>query len=207
MSHTVLSVLWLIAAPSSAQWSPVLLSHQCSRHPRVFWSPWVCLLRPPFLHSCRRYYVLRDFCFQYPPLNTHERTKPTALSQALGATYFPIRTIITVHQYKFRLCCSWLCPALCSPVDCSLPGPSVHGILQARIPEQLAISSSRGSSRHKDQICISCICWIGRRVLPLCHMGSPNINLDDYLLPSVSHIESNLPLSVETIAVLFIIVT
>ena len=36
-----------------------------------------------------------------------------------------------------------LCPTLCDPVDCSLPGSSVHGILQARILEWVAISFSR----------------------------------------------------------------
>ena len=35
---------------------------------------------------------------------------------------------------------------LCDPVDCSLPGSTVHGILQARILEWVAISFSRGSS-------------------------------------------------------------
>ena len=39
-----------------------------------------------------------------------------------------------------------LCPALCDPMDCSLPGSSVHGILQARILEWIAIPFSRGSS-------------------------------------------------------------
>ena len=39
-----------------------------------------------------------------------------------------------------------LCPTLCNPLDCSLPGSSVHGILQARILEWVAISFSRGSS-------------------------------------------------------------
>ena len=34
------------------------------------------------------------------------------------------------------------CPTLCNPMDCSLPGSSVHGILQARILERLAISFS-----------------------------------------------------------------
>ena len=34
----------------------------------------------------------------------------------------------------------------CDPVDCSLPGFSVHGILQARMVQWVAISSSRGSS-------------------------------------------------------------
>ena len=42
------------------------------------------------------------------------------------------------------------CPTLCDPVDCSPPGSSVHGILQARILEWIAISSSRGSSPPRD---------------------------------------------------------
>ena len=43
-----------------------------------------------------------------------------------------------------------LCPTLCDPMDCSLPVSSVHGILQARIPEWIAISFSRGSSQPRD---------------------------------------------------------
>ena len=35
------------------------------------------------------------------------------------------------------------CPTLCDPMDCSLPGPSVHGIFQVRILEWVAISSPR----------------------------------------------------------------
>ena len=38
------------------------------------------------------------------------------------------------------------CPTLCDPMDCSLPGFSVHGIFQARALEWIAISFSRGSS-------------------------------------------------------------
>ena len=38
------------------------------------------------------------------------------------------------------------CLTLCDPMDCSLPGSSVHGILQVRILEWVAISFSRGSS-------------------------------------------------------------
>ena len=37
------------------------------------------------------------------------------------------------------------CPTLCHPLDCSPPGSSVHGILQARILELVAISFPRGS--------------------------------------------------------------
>ena len=43
------------------------------------------------------------------------------------------------------------CPTLCDPVDCSPPGSSVHGILQARILEWVAISFSRGSSQPRDR--------------------------------------------------------
>ena len=38
------------------------------------------------------------------------------------------------------------CSTLCNPMDCSLPGSSVHGILQARIMEWVVMLSSRGSS-------------------------------------------------------------
>ena len=44
------------------------------------------------------------------------------------------------------------CLTLCDPMGCSPPGSSVHGILQARILEWVAISFSRGSSRPRDQI-------------------------------------------------------
>ena len=38
------------------------------------------------------------------------------------------------------------CPTLCNPLDCSPPGSSVHGILQARILEWVSMPFSRGSS-------------------------------------------------------------
>ena len=49
----------------------------------------------------------------------------------------------------------------CSPVDCSPPGPSVHGISQATMLEWGAISFSRGSSPPRDRTLVSCIYrWI-----------------------------------------------
>ena len=42
------------------------------------------------------------------------------------------------------------CPTLCDPMNCSLPGSSVHGILQARILEWVAMPSFRGSSQSRD---------------------------------------------------------
>ena len=49
------------------------------------------------------------------------------------------------------------CPTLCSPVKYSLQGSSVHGILQARILEWVAIPFSRGSSRNRDRTQVSCL--------------------------------------------------
>ena len=65
--------------------------------------------------------------------------------------------------------CAQLCLPFCSPLDCNLPGSSVHGIFQTRLQEWVAISSSEGSSQLRDQTCISYVSCIGRR--PLCHLG------------------------------------
>ena len=49
-----------------------------------------------------------------------------------------------------------LCLTLWDPRDCSMPGSSVHGVLQARILEWVAISFPRRSSRPRDQTRVSC---------------------------------------------------
>ena len=46
--------------------------------------------------------------------------------------------------------CAQLSPTWCDPMDCSLPGSSIHRILQVRILEWIAISFSRGSSWPRD---------------------------------------------------------
>ena len=64
-----------------------------------------------------------------------------------------------------------LCQTLCDPMDCSLPGSSLHGILQARVLEWVAISFSTGSSQPRVQTQVSCIpgrrfnLWATRRSL------------------------------------------
>ena len=64
----------------------------------------------------------------------------------------------------FLCVCAQLCPILCDLVDCSLPGTSVRRVVQARILERVAIYYSRGSSRPRDQTCVSLIPCIGRRI-------------------------------------------
>ena len=61
--------------------------------------------------------------------------------------------------------------SLCSPVDCSRPGTSVHGILHTRVLECLVISFPRGPSWPRNWTHVSCISCIGRRMLlHWCHL-------------------------------------
>ena len=55
--------------------------------------------------------------------------------------------IITIHKWSEV---AQSCPTPCNPMDCSLPGSSVHGIFQARILEWVAISFSRRSFQPRD---------------------------------------------------------
>ena len=82
------------------------------------------------------------------------------------------------HPYFTFACVLSLqsCPTLCDSMDCSPPGSSVHGILQARILEWVARPSSRGSSQPRDQIRVSHVSCISRWVLYYQHhLGSPLI--------------------------------
>ena len=82
----------------------------------------------------------------------------------------PMYTYVLVAQF---------CPTLCDPMDCSPPSSSVHGILQARRVEWVAMPSSRGSSRPRDQTHIFCVCCLGRWILyHLCHLGNPLLLID-----------------------------
>ena len=70
-------------------------------------------------------------------------------------TLFVQATIISWLDYYWVGEVAQSCLTLCDPVDCSPPGSSIHGILQARILEWVAISSSRGSSWPRDQTQVS----------------------------------------------------
>ena len=59
------------------------------------------------------------------------------------------------------------CPTPCGPMNGSLLGSSVHGILQARILEWVAMPTSRGPSQPRDQTHVSYVFCIGRQVLYL----------------------------------------
>ena len=67
--------------------------------------------------------------------------------------FLPVRLV----GNEVKVLVAQLCQTLCDPMDCSPPGSSVHGILQARILEWVIIPFSKGSSRPRDQTQVSCI--------------------------------------------------
>ena len=85
----------------------------------------------------------------------------STLLQARNCVFFYLLFLEQSMMYDSCICpVTQSCPTVCNPMDCRLPGSSVHGILQARILEWVAISFSRGSSQPRDITCISCL--VGR---------------------------------------------
>ena len=72
-------------------------------------------------------------------------------------------------------------PILCNSMDCSPPGSSVHGILQARILEWVAMPSSRGSSPTQG-LNLSLLCFLHWQLgsLPLVSSGRPTKTILQY---------------------------
>ena len=96
----------------------------------------------------------------------------TWLSNFHFLSFFLLWQYCSIVYLSMMLCLvTKSCPTLCDPRDCSLPGHSVHGILQARILEWAAMPSSRGSSQSMDRTQVSCITgklftgWTSRETL------------------------------------------
>ena len=79
----------------------------------------------------------------YSPQGCKRVGHDLAAKQQHYIIYYIIK-YVQVHAKSFKSC-----PTLCDLVDCSPPGSSVHGILQARILAWIAISFSRGSSQPR----------------------------------------------------------
>ena len=80
-------------------------------------------------------------------------------------TFWIKQTIEAVWRLYMSAQLLKLCLTLCDPMDCSLPGSSVHGIIQARILERFAMPFSWGSSHPRQQTSITFISCVGRWVL------------------------------------------
>ena len=95
---------------------------------------------------------------------TNRNAQHSNFSTSSPAAAFPFcswDSCVCVHAKSLHLC-----PTLCHPMDCSLPGVSFHGIIQARILEWVARTSSRESSPPRDQTHVSYVSCIGMWVLP-----------------------------------------
>ena len=71
----------------------------------------------------------------------------TGILSLLFNSVFPPSRLLSESEVLVAQACS----TLCDPRYCSPPGSSVHGILQGRIPEAVAIAFPKGSSQSKDQ--------------------------------------------------------
>ena len=99
-------------------------------------------------------------------------------NMCLPATNSPHSQFIFLYQIIYES--EWvkvaqLCQTLWNPMECSFPGPSVHGILQARILEWVAIPFSRGSSPPKDRL------------------GAPALQADSLLYEPLLHVAQLYP--------------
>ena len=70
-----------------------------------------------------------------------------------------------IHYSKLCYLVAKLCLTLCNPMDCSLPGSSDLGILQAKLLEWVAIPFSKGCSQPRNQTWIFCVFCTGKRIL------------------------------------------
>ena len=82
---------------------------------------------------------------------------PHALWMLITFTKYLHSNTYIVGKKKVKVFIAQLCPTLCSPRDCSPPGSSVRGNLQARILEWVAMPFSRESSLPRDWTLVSCI--------------------------------------------------
>ena len=103
----------------------------------------------------------------YNTKNEHNKTSNPRDFELPKCIFLPqpdwFRTVAL--EGKVKVLVAQLCLTLCNPMDCSPTGSSVHEILQARILEWVAISSSRGSSWPRIWTIISCISYIHWDVL------------------------------------------
>ena len=119
-----------------------LLKHSSKTHfpKELSWLGNTCLLL-----LTAQYFVLHCLMLQLPAnlLNPF---------QWVWQTHGPHPTRARARMLKLLQSCA----TLCDPMDCNPLGSSVHGILQARILEWVAMPSSRASSRPRDRTCVSC---------------------------------------------------
>ena len=127
----------------------------------------------------------------------HFTSRFISILPASGIRSLCVSLCACVSLYGFECVCVWArawakslqsYPTFCNPMDSSLPGSSVHGILQARILEWVAMPFFRGSFPLKNWTRISYISYIGRQSLSL---FNTNTTLEMYWMEYYSALKKN----------------
>ena len=139
---------WYMSSPLSASWPRFL---GCEWRTGSLWQSW-----DGVVSSVRQPFVLKLVSEPQTLCHLSETGAAWKSDCHLFKGSMVTHTCVCVCVYVCVLVAQ-LCPTLCDPMNCSLPGPSVHGILQPRIPEWVAIPFSRGSSQPRDWIWVCCL--------------------------------------------------
>ena len=110
-------------------------------------------------------------CAKCPRRQDHRTKWEMGEVEVCGAVFGPSKLPPNFYTVSCVRVCSEA--SVCDPMDCSPPGSSVHGILQARILEWVTMPSSRGSSQPRDQTCVSCISCFASRFFTTEPPGKP----------------------------------
>ena len=149
-------LLWIQSVVSSSFAAPRTIA--CQAHlsmgfsKQEYWSGLPCPPPEFLLHSKvnQLFVCIYPLSFGFPFHLGHHR--------ALGRIPSAIQQVLASYLFYMCMCAKLLqsCLTLCDPMDCSPPGPNVHGVFQARILKWVAMPFSRGSSWSRDRTQISC---------------------------------------------------
>ena len=168
-SHTALGKLLHNLQCLATQWTCSSLSmlhvniYHISPLPKLFLSGWVRIfssgseMRRKSVHGRAAQFGLTSSGSVQGTPTTYVIQPRTQLKNVI---LFHIYVVNCVHAKLLQLC-----PTLCGPVDCILPGSSVHGVILARVLDWFAVCFFRGLSQPRDQVCVSYISCTGRQVL------------------------------------------
>ena len=107
------------------------------------------------------------------PSNPHVLTRPECRWSLVSIMKIQVKQSHVKNALCMHAKLLQSCSTLCDPVEHSLPGSSLHGTIQARILEWVAMPSSRGSSWPRDQPRDSCGSCISGRFFTIKPPGKP----------------------------------
>ena len=112
------------------------------------------------------YIFMYSFSLKLPLIQASTYIEQSFLCYTVGSSWLLLFLFLNqhgrpcMHVHMLLLLNRFSCVWLCNPLDCNPPGSSVHGILQARILEWVAMPSSSDPFPPRDRALVSCI--VGR---------------------------------------------